>query len=123
MHATRVRQTVEKLRLASDLRSASRMVRLAASSPRHSDATSHRAVVPLGVKLRSLNGERVMLRPFTTDYDVMLETFLGRFHVEPVKHVPQTIFDLGANIGLTMAHYAVLYPHAQILGVELDADN
>jgi FkbM family methyltransferase len=119
----RVRLTVEKLRLASDLRSAWRMVRLAGTSPRHADAAGHGGMAPVAVNLRSLKGERVMLRPYTTDYDVMLETFLGRFHVEQVNRAPRTIFDLGANIGLTMAHYAVLFPQAQILGVELDADN
>jgi FkbM family methyltransferase len=119
----RVRLTVEKLRLASDVRSASRMVRLAGASPRRSDAAAHSAMAPVAVNLRPLKGKRVMLRPYTTDYDVMLETFMGQFHVEPVKARPRTIFDLGANIGLTMAHYAVLYPEAQILGVELDAGN
>ena len=33
------------------------------------------------------------------------------------------IWDLGANIGLTMAHFAYGYPNARVLGLELDADN
>jgi FkbM family methyltransferase len=33
------------------------------------------------------------------------------------------IWDLGANIGLTMAHFAYRFPHARIVGVELDARN
>lgn len=33
------------------------------------------------------------------------------------------IWDLGANIGLTMADFAFCFPNARILGVELDADN
>ena len=36
---------------------------------------------------------------------------------------PEKILDLGANIGMTMAHLAVLYPSARIVGVELDAEN
>ena len=35
---------------------------------------------------------------------------------------PATVLDLGSNIGLTMAHFAVLYPSARILGVELDPE-
>jgi FkbM family methyltransferase len=35
----------------------------------------------------------------------------------------RTILDLGANIGVTVADLAALYPDARILGVELDGDN
>jgi len=50
--------------------------------------------------------------------------FLDREHVPPkqVSH-PSVILDLGANIGLTMAHFATLFPAARILGAELDPDN
>jgi FkbM family methyltransferase len=40
-----------------------------------------------------------------------------------VSGTPGRILDLGANIGLTMAHYAHLFPAAQIVGVELDDRN
>jgi FkbM family methyltransferase len=33
------------------------------------------------------------------------------------------IWDLGSNIGMTVAHLAVLFPQARIQGVEMDADN
>lgn len=45
------------------------------------------------------------------------------FHLPPKELAPEVIWDLGANIGLTMAHMAVLYPGARILGVELNRDN
>ena len=35
----------------------------------------------------------------------------------------RTILDLGANIGATVADLADAYPEAEVLGVELDADN
>ena len=31
--------------------------------------------------------------------------------------------DLGSNIGLTMSHFAYLFPDARVVGVELDARN
>src|SRR4051794_32603328 len=75
------------------------------------------------VKLRPLDGQRVLLRSHTTDHDVVRETFVGRYHLPPPNFVPQTVFDLGSNIGLTMAHYSMLFPRARILGLELDAEN
>jgi FkbM family methyltransferase len=33
------------------------------------------------------------------------------------------VLDLGCNIGLTVAHYELLWPEAEIVGVELDAGN
>lgn len=37
--------------------------------------------------------------------------------------VPETVLDLGANIGLTAAHYQHLWPGARIVAVEMDAGN
>lgn len=37
--------------------------------------------------------------------------------------VPATVLDLGANIGLTAAHYQHLWPSARIVAVEMDAGN
>lgn len=66
------------------------------------------------------------LRPGRTDVVVVRETFIGLHHVAPPQ-LPvasiKTILDLGANIGLTAAHAAVLHPEATILAVELDRDN
>lgn len=36
---------------------------------------------------------------------------------------PHTIIDLGANIGITAAHLAYIYPSANVIAVELDIEN
>ena len=76
------------------------------------------------VHIRSLNGGRVYCRVGTCDIGVLHATFVKQYHVPPddLRGV-QTIIDLGSNIGLTVAHYACLFPNARILGIELDADN
>jgi FkbM family methyltransferase len=114
---------VAKLRLAADPESAAALVRLAAESPRLRRRKPELATRTVSIRLRDLGGNRVVLRPATTDYDVLLDTFLARYHLEPVRGTPGRILDLGANIGLTMAHYAQLFPAAQIVGVELDDRN
>ena len=65
----------------------------------------------------------VQLRPDTTDEQVFHETFVKQFHVPAEEIRPATVLDLGSNIGLTVAHYEVLWPNAEIIGVELDAEN
>lgn len=75
------------------------------------------------VRLRPLGGKRVRLRAHTSDYYVVTDTFCGLYHLPPSSLAPRTVFDLGANIGLTIAHYAALFPGAKIVGVELDAGN
>jgi FkbM family methyltransferase len=76
------------------------------------------------IRVRALNNERVYCRPKTTDVSVFDDTFFGRYHLPPreLKSI-RTILDLGSNIGLTVAHYAVLFPKSRILGIELDKDN
>jgi FkbM family methyltransferase len=50
--------------------------------------------------------------------------FFEQVHLPPRDLEPvHSIIDLGSNIGLTMAHYANLYPEAKILGIELDGGN
>ncbi len=66
----------------------------------------------------------LVVRPRSSDAIVVNETFLGGYHVPPIPiRSVRTILDLGANIGLTMAHLAVLCPKARIVGLELDRDN
>ena len=79
---------------------------------------------PSVVRLRPLGGAPVLLRPQSADIQTVIDVFLDREHVPPkqVSH-PSVILDLGANIGLTMAHFATLFPAARILGAELDPDN
>ena len=68
-------------------------------------------------------GRDVHLRPDTTDDRVFHETFVKQFHVPPEEIRPATVLDLGCNIGLTVAHFEVLWPEAKIIGVDLDAEN
>ena len=79
---------------------------------------------PAGLRLRALGGHRVLVRPGTSDLDTVWGTFGRRYHLPPPDlGTPHTIWDLGANVGLTMAHFAFLFPHARVLGVELDGEN
>ncbi len=68
-------------------------------------------------------GREVELRPGTTDEQIFHEAFVKQFHVPPEKISPATVLDLGCNIGLTVAHFEALWPDANIIGVDLDADN
>jgi FkbM family methyltransferase len=73
-----------------------------------------------GVHVRELNA-RVILRGGTTDARVLWDTVFRRYHIP--GSMPKSILDLGANIGITAAHFAVLYPRARIVAVEMDADS
>jgi FkbM family methyltransferase len=101
------------MRLASDPASLMRFRRLQHSS---------RSGDPVPVRLRDLGGTAMRLRPGTSDADVLVEVFVHRLHLPPVDDV-RLIWDLGANIGLTMAHYAATFPEARVVGVELDGAN
>ena len=74
----------------------------------------------LGV--RQLGGAPLKIRRGSTDASVIRETFLGAFHRPPPGLAPRTILDLGSNIGATAADFAVRFPDACILGVELDEE-
>ncbi len=68
-------------------------------------------------------GRPVLLRRDTSDRQVWADTFTGRYHLPPDDMpAPSTVLDVGANIGLTAAHYRALWPTAQIVAVEMDAD-
>ena len=76
------------------------------------------------LRLRPLGGRDVLLRPSTSDADTVWGTFAGHYHLPPPEAGElRLIWDLGANIGLTMADMAVRFPAARILGVEIDAEN
>jgi FkbM family methyltransferase len=69
-------------------------------------------------------GYDVYLRPGSSDAVVYGETFDGLFHVPPeFMDPPSTVLDLGSNIGLTAAHFQVLWPEARVVAVEPDAGN
>ena len=103
-------------RMAADSTSRKRFRRA-----RRADAPS---AEPIEVAIRQLDGERVWLRPGTTDAIVAMAAFLGRYHRPPAdSEPPSSIWDLGCNIGLTMRDMAHAYPDARIIGVDLDPAN
>lgn len=79
---------------------------------------------PLKVHVRSLGGASVEIRPNTSDREVLWATFVGQHHLVPAEIDPRTvrvIWDLGANIGLTAAHFAERHLAARVYAVELSA--
>ncbi len=78
----------------------------------------------LELHIRELGDRPIWCRAGLSDLSVVYDTFDGGYHLPPKNLRPVgTILDLGSNIGLTMAHFAVLYPEARIFGVEIDAGN
>lgn len=77
------------------------------------------------LKLRPLQGHSVWIRAGTSDPQVLLDTFVHGFHRPPPLPLSKVsrIWDLGSNIGLTMIDLALRFPCAEIVGVELDANN
>lgn len=103
-------------RLAADRRSRATI--------RHASRPGTSPSVPRPVRVRGFGADTVYIRPGTSDAIVALATFLGQFHVPPREiGAPSLIWDLGANIGLTMTHMARLFPAARVVGVELDPAN
>lgn len=70
-------------------------------------------------------GRNVWVRPGTSDVAAAQGVFSEiRYHVPPADMpVPRTVLDLGANIGLTAAHYRRMWPEAKITMVEPNPDN
>jgi FkbM family methyltransferase len=109
------------LPLASDLSTLRNLHRLQSSASQWGPGEER---IPL--RLRPLKGAEVFVRPRTADIFAVRDTFLGRYHLPPQtdgSDAPIRIWDLGANIGLTAAHLAVLFPNAGVTAVEMDASN
>ena len=77
--------------------------------------------IPLSIRL--FPEGPVTIRARTADMFTLLDllppTHLPPPELAPIRHV----WDLGANIGLTMAHIAARHPDARIVGVEMDPEN
>lgn len=102
--------------LASDVRSFVELARLRLCGP---------TINTVDVRLRALEDHAVAVRPCTADLWA-IEALLPPVHLPPEQIARQgvaRIWDLGANIGLTMSHLALSCPDAEIVGVELDAEN
>jgi hypothetical protein len=83
-----------------------------------------RAGSAVPVRLRALDGRPLSSRPGSDDPWVLREVFTYR-DVLPPKEVrwPKLIFDLGADIGASMALLAETFPEARVVGVEPDPEN
>ena len=58
----------------------------------------------------------------SSDVEVIWDTAIAAYHRPPssVSRSARLIFDLGANIGATAADFAIRFPEARIVAVELD---
>ena len=79
------------------------------------------ALVPL--RIRQLGGETVWVREGTTDIVTVTAAFLEGRHRPAGHERTGLIWDIGANVGMTMRDLAHRYPEAQVVGVEMDPDN
>lgn len=79
---------------------------------------------PVAVHPRALGGTPLLVRPGTTDAQVLDDTFVGLYHtpLAPLRD-DAVILDLGGNVGYTAAHYAALCPRGRVVCVEMDAQN
>lgn len=75
------------------------------------------------IRIPSLGGAEITVRPGTSDVFVLRDTFVGLYHLPPPEMEPRVILDLGSHIGTTIAHFAYLYKKVRVFGVELDAEN
>ncbi|MBY0313341.1 MAG: FkbM family methyltransferase [Phycisphaerales bacterium] len=79
---------------------------------------------PLSVHPRAVGGRAILIRPRTTDAQVVDDTFVGLYHLPPIPLAPDAcVLDLGANIGCTAMHLATLAPRGRVLAVEMDGGN
>lgn len=71
-------------------------------------------------------GRSVYLREGTSDVQTWNDTFggAGGYHIPPEgMREPRFVLDLGANIGLTSAHYKAMWPDAEVFMVEANPGN
>ncbi len=73
---------------------------------------------PVEVRVAPIPAVPVRLRPGTSDVQVLFDTFVGMDHLPPSGPAPAVVWDLGANLGLTMADFAQRWPAARITGLE-----
>ncbi len=105
-------------RICADARSRRRLVELFAAGRFEPPGE------PEPINLKALGGDPVFIRPGSSDPDVLIGAFDGRYHL-PASDLepPALVWDLGTNIGLTILQMAIAYPDARFVGVELDSDN
>jgi len=119
--AVALTQYPDTWRLTADWRSFREYRRLE-NPPRRMRASQQTVTL----RFREMPEATLTLRPGTEDDSLAKDALFRRHHLPPQSIPPDAlhrIWDLGANVGLTMAHMAALFPGAHIIGVELDADN
>jgi FkbM family methyltransferase len=73
---------------------------------------------------KKLKGRSVCIRRGTTDIEILLDLLaFERYMPEEFDGSEETILDLGANIGVTTAHFAASFPKSKVIGVELEKEN
>lgn len=66
-------------------------------------------------------GREVVLRHNNSDVQMWIDAFEHGFHIPPDDMPPpRTVLDLGANVGLTAAHYKAIWPEATVHAIEMD---
>lgn len=76
------------------------------------------------VRVRQLGGQAVTLRGGTTDAEVAVATFAGKYHRPPSPlHPMRMVWDIGANIGLTTIDFAASNPRTRVIALEPHPDN
>ena len=87
-------------------------------------ARGRRGSPPRQLHPRSLEGAPVLVRPGTRDLVTYHDVFVRGYHATRHHGADvRTILDLGANIGLVSRCFARAFPRADIVAVEMDADN
>ena len=116
----RVRRLRELLRTGHGARGKASVIR-ALTSERWS-STPHRDVI--AVPMAELSGERIYVRPQTTDLGNAV-SYLSRAIHRPPPSVsdPRRIVELGTNMGAGLTALALEHPDALLAGVEPDAGN
>lgn len=112
---------VAYFRVANDRASYRELMRL-----REVPAHDSEGETEVELRIGRLAGRPVWVREGTADIDTLWDVFVHAYHLPPARvqrrgmHI---VWDLGANIGLTMADMALRWPEARVYGVELDAAN
>ena len=86
---------------------------------------SYANLVPRGKPIRiRVSGNRVWLRPWTSDYAAYHQVFRQKEYagVDEIVNV-RSVIDCGANIGLASIYFLNRFPQATVLAVEPDPEN
>lgn len=79
--------------------------------------------VPRSVRL-CRHGRHILIRPGTSDVDVLLSTFVFHGLRHPYLQLrPRVIVDAGANAGLSTLWFSLQYPQARIVAIEPEPEN